>query len=137
VRTSNKHSALFQDHGTPLLHEKVALHVAEWGRQVMGNCGLSSIGAVVGATHPAELARLRSMMPATPLLIPGYGAQGAGAKDVVGGFLPGGRGALVNSSRGILYAYKQPRYAGLHWKDAAREAIHDMVAEISAALATP
>lgn len=137
VRTSNKHSALFQDHGTPLLHEKVALHVAEWGRQVMGTCGLSSIGAVVGATHPAELARLRSMMPTTPLLIPGYGAQGAGAKDVVGGFLPGGRGALVNSSRGILYAYKQPRYAGLHWKDAAREAIHDMVAEISGALATP
>jgi hypothetical protein len=56
---------------------------------------------------------------------------------VVGGFLPGGRGALVNSSRGILYAYKQPRYASLHWKDAAREAIHDMVAEISGALATP
>jgi orotidine-5'-phosphate decarboxylase len=125
---------LFQDHGTPFLHEKVAANVSEWGHQVMGKCGLSSIGAVVGATHPAELARLRGLMPTTPLLIPGYGAQGAGAKDVVGGFLAGGRGALVNSSRGILYAYKQPRYAGLHWKDAAAKAVEDMVLEISGAL---
>ena len=137
VRTSNKHSALFQDHGQPLLHEKVATEVAAWGAQVMGKCHLSSIGAVVGATHPAELARLRGLMPTTPLLIPGYGAQGAGARDVVGGFLGRGRGALVNSSRGILYAYKQPKYAGLHWKDAARAAIDDMIAEINAALSVP
>jgi orotidine-5'-phosphate decarboxylase len=74
-------------------------------------------------------------MPTTPFLIPGYGAQGAGARDVVGGFLPGGRGALVNSSRGILYAYKQPQYAGLHWKDAAVRAMDDMARELRAVLA--
>jgi orotidine-5'-phosphate decarboxylase len=134
VRTSNKHSALFQDHGTPLLHEKVADEVARWGTTLMGECGLSSVGAVVGATHPAELARLRARMPRTPFLIPGYGAQGGSAKDVAPGFLPGGRGALVNSSRGILFASKQPAYRELHWKDAAAKALAAMRAEITAAL---
>ncbi len=134
VRTSNKHSALFQDHGTPPLHEKVADEVARWGTTLMGECGMSSVGAVVGATHPAELARLRQRMPRTPFLIPGYGAQGGSAKDVAPGFLPGGRGALVNSSRGILYAYKQPAYRELHWKDAAAKALAAMRAEIAAAL---
>jgi orotidine-5'-phosphate decarboxylase len=132
VRTSNKHSALFQDHGSPRLYERVAEMVGEWGAGVMGKCGLSSIGAVVGATHPAELAALRARMPSTPFLIPGYGAQGAGAAEIAGGFLPQGRGALVNSSRGILFAYKQPRYAGMHWKDASRAALDAMIAEIGA-----
>ncbi len=130
VRTSNKHSALFQDHGSPLLHEKVADEVARWGSGLIGASGLSSVGAVVGATHPSELARLRARMPTTPFLIPGYGAQGGSAKDVGVGFLPGGRGALVNSSRGILYAYKQPAYQGLHWKDAASQALAAMQTEI-------
>lgn len=130
VRTSNKHSALFQDHGTPRLYERVAQMVGEWGNGVMGKCGLSSIGAVVGATHPSELTALRTMLPTTPFLIPGYGAQGAGAAEIAGGFLPRGRGALVNSSRGILFAYKQPRYAGMHWKDASRAAIDAMIAEV-------
>jgi orotidine-5'-phosphate decarboxylase len=131
VRTSNKHSALFQDHGRPLLHEKVADEVARWGRTLLGENGLSSVGAVVGATHPAELARLRQRMPTTPFLIPGYGAQGGSAKDVGAGFLPGGRGALVNSSRGILYAYKQPAYRDLHWKDASSKALQAMQDEIA------
>ena len=131
VRTSNKHSGLFQDHGSPLLHEKVADEVARWGNGLLGACGLSSVGAVVGATHPEELARLRRRMPTTPFLIPGYGAQGGSAKDVGVGFLPGGRGALVNSSRGILYAYKQPAHAGLHWKDAADKALAAMQTEIA------
>lgn len=132
VRTSNKQSALFQDHGTPRLYERVASCVREWGNSCMGSGGLSSIGAVVGATHPAELVSLRAQLPTTPLLIPGYGAQGAGAAEIAGGFLPGGRGALVNSSRGILFAYKQPRYSGLHWKDASRAAIDAMIAEVGA-----
>jgi orotidine-5'-phosphate decarboxylase len=135
VRTSNKDSKLFQEHGTPYLYEKVADAVVAWGRELIGTSGLSSVGAVVGATHPAELTSLRARMPTTPFLIPGYGAQGAGAREVVGGFLSGGRGALVNSSRGILYAYKQPRYAGLHWKDAALRAMDDMAREIRAVLA--
>ena len=130
VRTSNKHSALFQDHGTPKLYEHVARAVDAWGSELLGRSGLSSIGAVVGATHPAELAALRALLPRTPFLIPGYGAQGAGASEIAGGFLPGGRGALVNSSRGILFAHKQPRYAGLHWKDASRAALHAMVEEL-------
>ncbi|MBK7878738.1 MAG: orotidine-5'-phosphate decarboxylase [Planctomycetes bacterium] len=134
VRTSNKDSKLFQEHGTPLLYQRVADMVAQWGSGLVGTCGLSSVGAVVGATHPRELTELRARMPQTPLLLPGYGAQGAGASDIVGGFLPGGRGALVNSSRGILFAYKQPQYAGQHWKDAARAALSAMTTEIRAAL---
>lgn len=132
VRTSNKLSALFQDHGTPRLYERVATMVDEWGMGVLGQCGLSSIGAVVGATHPAELTALRAALPRTPFLIPGYGAQGAGAAEIAGGFLPRGRGALVNSSRGILFAHKQARYAGLHWKDASRAALDAMIAEVGA-----
>jgi len=132
VRTSNKHSGLFQDHGTPKLYEHIARAVDSWGSELVGRSGLSSIGAVVGATHPAELLALRKLLPRTPFLIPGYGAQGAGASELAGGFLPGGRGALVNSSRGILFAYKLPRHAGLHWKDATRAAIAEMVTELRA-----
>lgn len=134
VRTSNRGSATFQQHGTPPLYQKIADAVAGWGSSSLGACGLSNVGAVVGATHPAELALLRARMPRTPLLLPGYGAQGAGAAEVAGGFLDGGRGALVNSSRGILFAYRDPRYAGLPWRDAALRALETMKAEICAAL---
>jgi orotidine-5'-phosphate decarboxylase len=106
---------------------------------VMGECGLSSVGAVVGATHASELALFRSCMPRTPLLLPGYGAQGASARDVLGAFLdsPSGtpRGALVNSSRGIAFAWRDARYAGRHWKDASRAAAIDMIEELRAARA--
>lgn len=134
VRTSNKDSRLVQDHGSPRVYEKVADSVVAWGRGLMGECGLSSVGAVVGATHPDELAALRARMPHTPFLIPGYGAQGAGAKEIAGGFLAGGRGALVNSSRGILFASKQPQYRDLHWKDAAARAMVAMAEEIDTAI---
>jgi orotidine-5'-phosphate decarboxylase len=134
VRTSNRGSALFQQHGTPPLYQKIADAVVAWGSASLGACGLSNVGAVVGATHPAELSDLRARMPRTPLLLPGYGAQGAGAAEVAGGFLAGGRGALVNSSRGILFAYRDPRHAGLHWKDAALRALDAMKGEITAAL---
>lgn len=134
VRTSNKDSKLVQDHGTPKVYEKVADSVVAWGSGLMGECGLSSVGAVVGATHPDELTALRARMPATPFLIPGYGAQGAGAKEIAGGFLARGRGALVNSSRGILFASKQPQYRDLHWKDAAARAIDAMALEINASV---
>jgi orotidine-5'-phosphate decarboxylase len=133
VRTSNPGGGLFQEHGEPPLYLRVADAVVEWGSSLVGRCGLSSVGAVVGATHPSELALLRARMPATPFLIPGYGAQGAGAAEVAGGFLPGGRGALVNSSRGILFAWREPRFAGMHWKDATRAALAEMIAALSAA----
>jgi len=137
VRTSNPGSALFQEHGDPPLAQLVASEVERWGESLRGDCGLSSIGAVVGATHPEELIRLRGLMPHTPLLIPGYGAQGAGANDVAPAFLPGGRGALVNSSRGILYAWRKEENAGRHWKDASLSAIEAMIAELSAAASHP
>jgi len=133
VRTSNPGGGLFQEHGEPPLYLRVADAVVEWGSSLVGRCGLSSVGAVVGATHPSELALLRARMPATPFLIPGYGAQGAGAAEVAGGFLPGGRGALVNSSRGILFAWREPRFAGMHWKDATRAALAEMIGALSAA----
>ena len=136
VRTSNPGGGVFQEHGDPPLYLRVADAVVEWGRSLVGRSGLSSVGAVVGATHPGELALLRARMPATPFLIPGYGAQGAGAADVLGGFLPGGRGALVNSSRGILFAWREPRFAGRHWKDATRAALDEMIAALPAAAAT-
>jgi orotidine-5'-phosphate decarboxylase len=66
--------------------------------------------------------------------LPGYGAQGAGARDIAAGFLPGGRGALVNSSRGILFAHRQPEYAGMHWKDASSRALEAMIREVNAAV---
>ncbi|MFN0243295.1 MAG: orotidine-5'-phosphate decarboxylase [Planctomycetota bacterium] len=135
VRTSNPGAKTFQDHGDPPLYLVVADKVNEWGSALVGNSNLSSVGAVVGATHPRELALLRARMPHTPFLIPGYGAQGASGSDIAGGFLPGGRGAIVNSSRGILFAHRQPRHAGRHWKDAARAALDEMIAELNAVIA--
>ncbi len=139
VRTSNPSSAEFQalstegcEGGPALLADRVAGAVERWGQDLVGDSGWSSVGAVVGATHPDELARLRRLMPQTPLLLPGYGAQGAGAADIVGGFGDGLQGALVNSSRGILFAGKnQPEK---HWKDAAAGAMDAMAAELRAAL---
>jgi orotidine-5'-phosphate decarboxylase len=139
VRTSNKGSADFQRHGTPELSFQVADAVVKWGSELVGESGLSSVGAVVGATHGAELASFRERMPRTPFLLPGYGAQGAGAKDVVGAFLSPSRsgaprGALVNSSRGILFAQREPRHAGKAWKDATRAALDAMIQDLGGAL---
>jgi orotidine-5'-phosphate decarboxylase len=135
VRTSNPGSGMFQELGDPRLVDQVATEVARWGEGLLGECGLSSVGAVVGATHTEELTHLRERMPRTPFLIPGYGAQGAGAKEIAPGFLPGGRGALVNSSRGILYAHRNAAHAGKSWHDATTTALDAMIAELKAAAA--
>ena len=141
VRTSNPGSSDFQQHGSPELSAHVARCVAQWGDALVGPEGLSSIGAVVGATHPEVLQEMRALMPRTPLLLPGYGAQGAGAHDVVDAFLapdpPGElpcRGALVSASRSVAFAHRSPEHAGKHWKDAARDALDGMVREVRAAL---
>ena len=138
VRTSNKGSADFQRHGAPELSYVVADKVVAWGETLLGASGWSSVGAVVGATHGAELRAFRERMPRTPLLLPGYGAQGASARDVVDAFVrtQGGRlgGALVNSSRGITFAWRDGASAGLHWKDATRAALEAMIAELRGAL---
>lgn len=133
VRTSNKGSADFQRHGSPELSHRIAESVVRWGQALIGECGLSSIGAVVGATHAAELADFRTRMPNNWLLLPGYGAQGASAADVVHAFRADGLGALVNSSRGILFAHREARYSGMAWPDATQRATRDMIDELRGA----
>jgi orotidine-5'-phosphate decarboxylase len=110
VRTSNPSAGELQDlpSGPGTVHERVADLVAAWGADRVGQCGYSSVGAVVGATAPEQLAALRKRMPTTWFLLPGVGAQGATAADVACAFDEEGLGAVVNSSRGILYAYGEP-----------------------------
>jgi orotidine-5'-phosphate decarboxylase len=107
VRTSNPGAGQFQnlDCGGRKLYQHVAAAVAEWNATGLGACGFGDVGAVVGATHPAELAELRVEMPAVWFLVPGYGAQGASAKDVAAAFRADGLGAVVNSSRGITFPF--------------------------------
>ena len=110
VKTSNPGSGAFQDtilKDGRTLFMKVAAAVAELGKSHMGECGYSDIGAVVGATYPHELADLRRALPRSIFLLPGYGAQGGTAEDVKGAFNEGGRGAVVSSSRGIIFAYEK------------------------------
>jgi orotidine-5'-phosphate decarboxylase len=108
VRTSNPGAGQFQDlvcDGRPLF-----LHVAEavrvWTREHMGQCGYGDVGAVIGATHASELAAVRRVLPEAVFLVPGFGAQGATAADTTAAFQPDGHGAVVNSSRAILYCYE-------------------------------
>jgi len=132
VKTSNPSSAELQDldcGGMPL-YECVAGLVAQWGEAWRGENGYSLLGAVVGATYPGELGRLRAQMPHAPLLVPGFGAQGGGVEDVLGAFDERGEGAIVNSSRGIIFAWQREPYASSHgeerWRDAVRAAAGDM-----------
>lgn len=133
VRTSNPSSKELQAEGAPSLAERVGALVERWGAPLVGAAGLSSVGAVIGATHPTELARFRAALPRTPFLVPGYGAQGGAADDVVPAFTDAGLGgALVNSSRGILYAYQSR--PGVPWRDATRDALDDMARAIGGAV---
>lgn len=107
VRTSNPGGGLFQNRlcdGQPL-YRHVGEAVADWNDARIGACGLGDVGAVVGATHPAELAELRAALPKVWFLIPGYGAQGGTAADVRAGYRPDGLGAVVNSSRGVVFPF--------------------------------
>lgn len=130
VKTSNPSSGEFQDQlieGKPL-YELVGKKVAEWGEQHMGS-SYSYIGAVVGATYPEMGKILRALMPKTYILVPGYGAQGGKAEDLVHYFNKDGLGAIVNSSRGIIAAYKQKGYEKFGpeaYADASRQAVIDM-----------
>jgi orotidine-5'-phosphate decarboxylase len=136
VKTSNPSGKEFQDleSGGRKIYEIVADKVSEWGAPYIGRDGYSSVGAVVGATYPHEAEELRSSLKHTFFLVPGYGAQGAGADDIAVNFDSEGLGAIVNSSRGILLAYKQEQYDGLSATQAARQAVLDMNNEISNAL---
>ncbi len=138
VKTSNPSSGEFQDQlvdGRPL-YELVGEKVAQWGEEHMGD-SYSYVGAVVGATYPEMGAVLRKLMPKTFILVPGYGAQGGQGKDLVHFFNEDGLGAIVNSSRGIIAAYKQEKYASFgaeNFGDASRAAVEDMAADIRQAL---
>ena len=138
VKTSNPSSGEFQDRiieGRPL-YEWVGEKVAQWGEGFMGD-EYSYIGAVVGATYPEMGKVLRKIMPKTFILGPGYGAQGGKGADLVHFFNEDGLGAIVNSSRGIIAAYKQEAYASygeLNYADASRKAVEVMIKDISGAL---
>lgn len=138
VKTSNPSSGDFQDQlvdGRPL-YELVGEKVAQWGKDFMGD-SYSYVGAVVGATYPEMGKTLRKIMPKSYILVPGYGAQGGQGKDLVHFFNEDGLGAIVNSSRGIIAAYKQEKYANFgeeNFADAARAAVEAMVADINGAL---
>ncbi|MDD5017936.1 MAG: orotidine-5'-phosphate decarboxylase [Eubacteriales bacterium] len=136
VKTSNPSGGEFQDLdvGGQKLYQTVADKTAAWGAALIGEYGYSAVGAVVGATYPAEARELRDRMPNTFFLVPGYGAQGAGADDIAVNFDLNGFGAVVNSSRGILLAYKKEQYAGLPADKAARQAVIDMKNDIFCAL---
>ena len=108
VRTSNKGAPQFQDlkcDGKPV-YQHVAEAVGTWSAENFGACGIGDVGAVVGATHPAELALVRHWIPHVPFLVPGYGAQGGSAADTSSAFRPDGAGAIINSSRGITACFK-------------------------------
>ena len=118
------------------MYELVGEKVAQWGREHMGD-SYSYIGAVVGATYPEMGKILRKIMPKTFILVPGYGAQGGKGKDLAHFFNEDGLGAIVNSSRGIIAAYKQEAYAAFgaeQFGDASRAAVEDMAKDIREAL---
>lgn len=137
VKTSNPRSGEIQDlpvEGRPLyLH--VTAKVAEWGKGLMGACGYSAVGAVVGATHPRQAAEIRAALPHAFFLVPGYGAQGATSADLKPAFNADGLGAVVNSSRGVVFAWEKDPYKALPWQKAVEQAVVDMKADINGALA--
>lgn len=138
VKTSNPSSGDFQDQmvGDRPVYELVGEKVAQWGETCMGD-SYSYVGAVVGATYPEMGKTLRKIMPKAYILVPGYGAQGGQGKDLVHFFNEDGLGAIVNSSRGIIAAYKQEKYAKFgeeNFADASRAAAEDMIADIAGAL---
>jgi orotidine-5'-phosphate decarboxylase len=137
VRTSNPGAGQFQDllvsSGTEPprpLYQHVGAAVASWARENLGACGFGDVGAVVGATYPAELAALRALLPEVIFLVPGFGAQGGTASDVAAAFRPDGLGAVVNSSRGILFPFRpdEPR-----WEARIESAARATIAELAPA----
>lgn len=130
VKTSNKSSSQLQNLKSDgkYIYEIVAEMVNAWNEKYLGEMGYSPVGAVVGATYPNEMISLREIMKKAYFLVPGYGAQGAGGKDVTNAFNEDGLGAIVNSSRGIIFAYEK---SNLDYKTAAREAAIEMIDDIN------
>lgn len=136
VRTSNPESGRYQDRETDgtKLFEGVADDVEALTQPSKSRSGYGDIGAVVGATYPAELEALRERMPSTPFLVPGYGSQGGTSADVAGAFDANGHGALVNSSRGIIFAYRRgvlaDEFGEGRWEEAVETATKAMIEDL-------
>lgn len=138
VKTSNPGGGMFQDlvtDGQPL-YRHVAQYVARLATATRGSSGYGVIGAVVGATYPEQLAELRAAMPHTWFLVPGYGSQGGTARDVAAAFDERGMGAIINNSRGIIFAHRRPEYAARfganRWQEAVEAATRDMIDQLRA-----
>ena len=136
VKTSNPGGGVFQDlvaDGRPV-YRRVAALVERLAEETAGECGYGAVGAVVGATYPAQLTKLRAAMPHAWFLVPGFGAQGATAADVAGAFDERGLGAVVNSSRGIIFAHSRTeyrdRFGDARWQQAVEAATRDMIAQM-------
>jgi orotidine-5'-phosphate decarboxylase len=130
VKTSNAGGAEVQDvtlSDGRQLWQHVAGLVSEWGEDLVGSCGLSAVGAVVGATYPREVAEARKLMPQAVLLLPGVGAQGGSPADLAAAFTSGPASALVSASRSVIYAY---RSAGGDWRHAAGEEAARLAREV-------
>jgi orotidine-5'-phosphate decarboxylase len=136
VKTSNPGGGAFQDLRADglSLYGHVAKHVHALSTRQIGVCGYGAVGAVVGATYPEQLAELRAAMPRAWLLVPGYGAQGAGARDVAAAFDSTGLGAIINSSRAIIFAHSRKdfvgRFSANQWQQAVELAAREMIDEL-------
>jgi len=116
-------------------YRHVAVKLAGWAGPHRGESGYSLVGAVVGATYPAELREIREALPGVPFLVPGYGTQGGSASDVAPAFDADGLGAIINNSRGITFAYQKPAAVarfGDDWRAAVAQAVRDMVDDLAA-----
>lgn len=138
VKTSNRSSGELQDKmiGDKRVYEVMGDMCEAWGADTIGKYGYSAVGAVVGATYPEQLTELREKLPHTFFLVPGYGAQGGGAKDVCGGFDKNGIGAIINSSRGIMCAYQKEGCDEADFAGAARREAIRMRDDIMNAIAS-
>jgi orotidine-5'-phosphate decarboxylase len=142
VRTSNPGAGTFQDRtqNGATLYQTVADVVESLSAAAADADGFGCVGAVVGATYPAELVELRARMPHVPLLIPGYGSQGGTAADVAAAFRPDGLGAIVNNSRGINFAYRSGRFAEefgpARWEAAVQAATKQMIADLAGSVSS-
>ncbi len=136
VKTSNPGGGMFQDlvaEGVPV-YRHVARYVEQQAAATAGTNGYGAVGAVVGATYPAQLAELRAEMPHTWFLVPGFGSQGGTAGDVAAAFDEQGTGAIVNNSRGIIFAHARPpyseRFPEVRWQEAVEAATRDMIEQL-------
>jgi orotidine-5'-phosphate decarboxylase len=140
VKTSNPGGRMLQDlvcNGEPI-YRRVATHVEQLAAASAGECGYGAVGAVVGATYPEQLAELRQAMPHTWFLVPGYGSQGGTAGEAAAAFDSHGLGAVVNNSRGIIFAHERAdlaqRFPPHRWQEAVEAATREMIADLQAVI---